>query len=311
MTNVQQDVVYIPIRNGKFEYELNCDYEEMYKLIFLDEFQSAMWNPVKFFSEKGTINFTFYPMDENEQNQIKGGIHNTEYYAFSKDVQALDKEDERISQKTDSMQLQYITEHQTLVGYAILLEKIWAAIYYYPHYSREFDITPFVETYNTVYVPKFPEHPYTEQIQLLINSAESIKVGGQYIDFEVPDLEGNVVKLSEQIQGKMALIHFWATWCGACRQNGKVLIPVYEAYKDKGFTVVGIARATTAVKAAIEKDKYPWLNLVDMNDKENIWIKYELGNAGGGEFLVDENGVILAIGPTVEEVEKILKKRLK
>ena len=368
------NVVYIPIRNGKFEYVLNCDHEEMYELVFLDEYQSGGWRPVKFFSEKGTVSFTLYPMDENEQNQIKGGTLNAEYNAFNNstqeiakgydvlepkyqqlqeegkystpeaeaiyeklrtandseraklyrelemlrtegkditpEVQALNKEGKYISQKIDSMQLQYITKHQTLVGYAILLEKLWAAI----HYSfEEVDISPLVEVYHTVYASKFPKHSNTEQIRLLINSVETIKVGGRYIDFEAPDLEGNMIKLSEQIQGKIAVIYLWASWCGPCLQNGRELIPIYETYNSKGFTVVGIAReknTTTAMKAAIERNKYPWQNLVELNDKENIWVKYGLGNAGGGEFLVDENGVILAVKPTAEEIEKILKDRL-
>ena len=367
------DVVYIPVRNGKFEYVLNCDHEEMYELVFLDEYQGGGWRPVKFFSEKGTVSFTLYPMDENEQNQLKGSVLNMEYNAFSKDVQeiaklydvlrpkyqqlqeegryntpeaeaiyeklrtandseraelyrelerlraeekditleaqALNKEGKCISQKIDSMQLQYVAEHQTLVGYALLLEKLWAAI----HYSKDVDIAPFVEVYSTVYASKFLNHPYAEQIQLLINSDETIKVGGRYIDFEAPDLEGNMVKLSEQIQGKIAVIYLWASWCGPCLQNGRALMPIYETYKDKGFTVVGIARernTTNAMKAAIERNKYPWLNLVELNDKEKIWIKYGLGNAGGGEFLVDENGVILAVSPTDKEIEKILKERL-
>lgn len=368
------DVIYIPIRNGKFEYLLNCDYEEMYELVFLDEYQGGVWHRVNFFSEKGTISFTLYPMDESEQNQIKGGTLNTEYNIFNnsirevaklydvlrpkyqqleeegrysspeaeaiyeklrtanasessklyreleqlrkekKDItpeaQELRKESERISQKIDSVRLQYISEHQTLVGYTALLEELWAAI----HYSdKEVDIAPLAEVYNTIYAPKYPNHPYTEQMQLLINSVGTIKVGGQYIDFEVPDLEGNLVKLSEQIQGKIAILHLWASWCGPCRQHGKELIPVYEAYKDKDFTIVGIARernTTNAMKTAIEMDKYPWLNLVELNDKDKIWAKYGLGNAGGGEFLIDENGVILAVSPTAEDVEKILKERL-
>ena len=367
------NVVYIPVRNGKFEYVLNCDHEEMYELVFLDEYQSGGWRPVKFFSEKGTVRFTLYPMDENEQNQIKGGTLNTEHNVFNnstqeiaklydvldpkyqqlqeegkystpeaetiyeklrtandseraklyrelemlraegKDItpeaQALKQESKYISQKIDSMQLQYIIKHQTLVSYAILLKKLWAAI----HYFEEVDISPLVEVYHTVYASKFPKHPNTEQIQLLINSAETIKVGGRYIDFEAPDLEGNMIRLSEHIKGKIAVIYLWASWCGPCLQNGRELMPVYETYNTKGFTVVGIARernTTNAMKAAIERNKYPWLNLVELNDKENIWVKYRLGNAGGGEFLVDENGVILAVKPTAEEVEKILKDRL-
>lgn len=63
-------------------------------------------------------------------------------------------------------------------------------------------------------------------------------------------------------------------------------------------------------KAAALQDGYPWLNLVELNDAGNIWFKYCVGNSGGGTFLVDRDGKILAIGPSPEEVERILEKML-
>ena len=372
------DVVHIPIHDGKFEYVLNCSHEEKYELKFLAEYQSASWRPIYFFSEKGTVHFTFYPEDEHEKNRIEGGALNTEYYTLEKRIMeilnptfnALDAEQDRLHkegkyssaeaekiyeklntaddnerselykkleklregrkditpeaqvvtkkyedalQLREDMRLQYAKEHPGIVGYSIIVDVAWLAAHSFSTWWFSPDITPAVELYNTVYAQKYPKHPYTEQMKILINSAD-IKVGGRYIDFEAPDLQGNNVKLSEQIQGKIAVIHLWASWCGPCRQNGKQLIPVYEAYKDKGFTVVGIARERKnidAMKTAIEKDKYPWLNLVELNDKAQIWTKYGLSNAAGGEFLVDENGVILAISPTAKEVEEILQERLK
>jgi len=141
----------------------------------------------------------------------------------------------------------------------------------------------------------------------------NVKVGGSYIDFSAPDLEGNMVKLSDQIKGKVALIDLWASWCGPCRRLSSSMIPIYEAFKDKGFTVVGIAREnnnTDAMKKAIEQDKYPWLNLVELNDKGNIWEMYGAGNSGGCTYLVDKDGKILAIHPSAEEVTKILTELL-
>ena len=91
------------------------------------------------------------------------------------------------------------------------------------------------------------------------------------------------------------------------------MIPVYNAYKEKGFTIVGIARESYLALgvAAAKKDKYPWLNLIELKDAGRIWEKYGVGNSGGGTFLVNKEGVILAINPTDEEVKVILNNLLK
>ena len=174
------------------------------------------------------------------------------------------------------------------------------------------DLQQLEHLYITIYKPMFPEHPYTSSIALMLQSLDRIKVGGNYIDFTAPDLQGNPVRLSEQIDGKVALIDLWASWCGPCRRAAKSMIPVYEKYKSKGFTVVGIARekAMQTAVAAAAQDGYPWKILVEIGDAGNIWSMYGVGNSGGGTFLVDRDGKILAISPTTEEVEDILKKML-
>ena len=120
-------------------------------------------------------------------------------------------------------------------------------------------------------------------------------------------------KRQKYIQGKVALIDLWASWCGPCRINSKQVIPIYEKYKNKGFTVIGVAReqgSDARMKEAIKKDGYPWLNLIELNDTNQIWTKYRIPNAAGGTFLVNAEGIILAINPTVEEIESILQKEL-
>ena len=88
--------------------------------------------------------------------------------------------------------------------------------------------------------------------------------------------------------------------------------PVYEAYKEKGFTVVGVAREYKRedMERALAKDGYPWLNLLELQDANNIWTKYGVSRAGGIILMVDTDGTILTINPSAEEVEKILKEKL-
>ena len=44
-------LIYIPIRNNKFEYVLNCDVEQAYELTFFDEYEyDGGWRPISFIS---------------------------------------------------------------------------------------------------------------------------------------------------------------------------------------------------------------------------------------------------------------------
>jgi hypothetical protein len=65
------------------------------------------------------------------------------------------------------------------------------------------------------------------------------------------------------------------------------------------------------MKNRLEKEKFPWINLVDLDHRNLIWYKYGIPNAGGGTFIVDNEGKLLAISPTAEEVRNILIAKLK
>uniref|UniRef100_A0AB33JFR8 Thioredoxin domain-containing protein n=1 Tax=Prevotella sp. GTC17259 TaxID=3236795 RepID=A0AB33JFR8_9BACT len=163
----------------------------------------------------------------------------------------------------------------------------------------------------TYYVDYMPEHPYTQEIAYEV-AASRLQKGKKYIDYDVRGIDGRNVKLSSLYTGKIILIDMWASWCGPCRRRAKAIIPVYEKYKDKGFQVIGIAREMNMenMKSAIEKDGYPWLNLLELNDQHAVWLKNGLQSSAGGSFLIDEQGTILAVYPEADELEKILQERL-
>ena len=90
------------------------------------------------------------------------------------------------------------------------------------------------------------------------------------------------------------------------------MIPVYEKYKDKGFTVVAIARERKRedMENAARKDGYPWTSLLELNDENGVWRKNGAGNAGGAMYLIDRDGTILSTSTDAEELEPIIKKAL-
>ena len=391
---------YITIRNGKFEYKLDCKDLQAYDLIFYDEHQQGMMRPVTFFAEPGTVYLKLYPMSRYKENVIAGepksitsfnnefskrsvkvvkkGALNREWAKFlivkdsfvtsgdiAKEKERIVKENERLNnanlrytdaakevmkqigpntdkhvsdslivvlnklQETGGMftpeamaldkqnkemydqyfkfDLKFSRENPSIVGYSLLVNATTIALQNFKELVPEC-----IDLYNSIYAKKYPKHPYTEQMKDKIMSFTSVKVGGMYIDFTAPDFNGHPMLLSEQIKDKVALIDLWASWCGPCRRSAKSMIPVYETYKGRGFTIVGVARENefeNGVTAA-KKDKYTWLNLIELKDAGKIWEKYGVGNGGGGTFLIDKKGIILAIDPTDKEVKAILDKLL-
>lgn len=168
-----------------------------------------------------------------------------------------------------------------------------------------------IRSYQQTYSKKYRQHPYHTSIQSSLQSL-TLQPGNQYIDYAVSLPDGKQAALSTLFTGEIIYIDLWASWCGPCRRHAKALMPIYEKYKDKGFQIIGIARESKAedMQKAIQKDGYPWLCLLELNDQHQIWLKNGISNSAGGGFLITKAGKILAVYPSAEETERILLEYL-
>ena len=58
-------------------------------------------------------------------------------------------------------------------------------------------------------------------------------------DFELFDLNGNAIKLSDY-KGKLILLDFWSTWCPPCRTEAQLLESAWRVYGPLEVMFVGV-----------------------------------------------------------------------
>ena len=100
-------------------------------------------------------------------------------------------------------------------------------------------------------------------------------VGKEASDFELKDMKGNTVKLSDY-RGKKVYLKFWATWCGPCRQSMPELNKLVEE-KDRDFEILTIM----APGLQGEKTEEEFVKWFDQQDYKSVPVLY---NPDGSEF---------------------------
>lgn len=170
---------------------------------------------------------------------------------------------------------------------------------------NDFDFGYWLAFYKNEYADKFPDCNLHYNAMDAISKA-SMMEGKRYIDFSLPDDKGQIQTVSELIEGKVAVIELWASWCRPCRERLNAMKPLYEKYKDAGFVVVSAAREDGNDKAwrnIIVKDKFPWVNMVDLDPWHPIWCSYGDMNSSGTAYLFGTDGRLIKKAPTLQDIE--------
>lgn len=99
-------------------------------------------------------------------------------------------------------------------------------------------------------------------------------VYGPY-DFTLTSIDGERVRLSDY-QGKAVLVNFWATWCGPCVIETPALVRVYNKYKERGFTVIGVALQSEEenIKEFVQKYRVPYA--IASDTKSEVGLRYQV-----------------------------------
>jgi len=147
-----------------------------------------------------------------------------------------------------------------------------------------------------------------------LETAKKTGVGKMAMDFTQNDTLGIPVSLSS-FRGKYVLIDFWASWCGPCRQENPNVVKAFNAYNNKGFTVLGVSLDQPTAKdkwmKAIHDDKLTWTQVSDLKYwKNDVAVQYGI-QAIPQNFLIDPQGKIVGKNLRGEALNKKLAELFK
>ncbi|MGN0186494.1 MAG: redoxin domain-containing protein [Paludibacteraceae bacterium] len=142
----------------------------------------------------------------------------------------------------------------------------------------------------------FKAQPQVQKIAERIEQLKKVAVGQPFTDFEMDDLDGNRVKLSDFVgKGKYIVVDFWASWCGPCRRSMPALKALYKQYNSQ-IDIVGVSfdKNDTAWKECVATLELPWHHMSDLKGWQSEAASIYCINSIPHLMLIDNDGIIVA-----------------
>lgn len=144
-------------------------------------------------------------------------------------------------------------------------------------------------------------------MQLFKNQQGFLVVGEEAPKFTLVTFDG-VEITPEDMEGKVILVNFWASFCISCRDEAPELEEAWQYYKDQGDVLfIGVAWSDTKKAALAYIDEFGITYLNGPDTKHQITDAYRM-EAVPESYIIDKNGIISAtmIGPFMSTEQIIL-----
>ena len=82
--------------------------------------------------------------------------------------------------------------------------------------------------------------------------AVDAEVGKPAPSFTATTLQNEKFSLAEQ-NGKVTIIHYWATWCASCREEMPIIESYYKEHQNEGLVILAVSIDETSDLAEVNK----------------------------------------------------------
>ena len=158
---------------------------------------------------------------------------------------------------------------------------------------------------------KYKDDPLLASVFKMLEGEKRKAEGAVFTDFELPDMDGKMHKLSEYAgKGNYVLLDFWASWCGPCRQEMPNVKAVYDRFHSKGFEIVGVSLDNNkkAWTDAVAKMQMTWPQLSDLKAWKSSAAQLYYVKSIPATLLIGPDGKIVASNLRGEELIKKIEE---
>ena len=175
-----------------------------------------------------------------------------------------------------------------------------------------------LEAYHAWLIGEYPDSNAAEKAAALYAPDRLIQPGSRIPNFEVRSLDDPSVTISRaDLEGRVVMLDFWATWCGPCISEMPYVHEAYEKYSREGFTILSLS--FDLAREDVEKFRsegdwpMPWLHVfVEQGAESELATDLDVVNIPRA-ILIGPDGTILATNESLrgERLDETLSRVLR
>jgi len=133
-----------------------------------------------------------------------------------------------------------------------------------------------------------------------------------YPEIYLPNAQGDSISLNS-VGSKYILVNFWASWSEESIKRNLELKDVYKKYHTKGFEIYQVSLDTKIEnwQRAVNFDQLPWINVIDLDGRTSYYAKIYNVKTLPTSYLINPEGEIVTINPSVEQLNSTFEYALK